>query len=73
MGLAELNAALSTRMDGLAEFLRKDGRDVFSEQAHLETGSRERAYWHYGYYVALKDVMAKINAIDAPPLQEDGR
>lgn len=30
---------------------------VTVEQKHLDEGSAERAYWHYGYMVALRDVL----------------
>jgi len=42
-------AKLSTWLDRHAPYCRE-------EQAHLDEGSRERAYWHYGYVVALGDV-----------------
>jgi hypothetical protein len=30
---------------------------VGTEQAHLKPGTRERAYWHYGYLAALQDIL----------------
>ena len=29
-------------------------------QAHLDAGTSEQAYWHYGYAVALQDVLALL-------------
>jgi len=29
------------------------------EQKHLDTCSIERIYWHYGYLIALKDILNK--------------
>ncbi len=47
----------SLRADGLREWLVENGQECFAEQAHLNEGSRERVYWHYGYLVALRDVL----------------
>jgi hypothetical protein len=30
----------------------------FAEQGHLNEGTAERAYWHYGYMVALNDALS---------------
>lgn len=32
----------------------------FEEQRHLDAGTRERAYWHHGYLMALRDVIARL-------------
>ena len=40
----------------LAEWLQVNGPYCASERAHLDAGSRERAYWHYGYLMALRDI-----------------
>lgn len=47
------------RMVEMEKWLQKNHPEVFEEQKHLEAGSVEKAYWHYGYLVALKDVMRK--------------
>jgi hypothetical protein len=47
--LDERIAALSAWLDAHAPYCR-------DEQAHTIEGSRERAYWHYGYLIALIDV-----------------
>lgn len=33
-------------------------------QHHLDEGTPERAYWHYGYYVALVDVLQILRLSD---------
>lgn len=50
-------ADLMTRLDGQQEWLFRNHPEVFTEQKHLDEGSIERAYWHYGYMVALRDVI----------------
>lgn len=40
----------------------------FSEQKHLNDGTTERAYWHYGYMVALSDALRILTS--ASPLTE---
>lgn len=49
-----LEEALDQRIFGLAEWLEQHSK-VVAEQRHLDEGSRERAYWHYGYLAALRD------------------
>ena len=45
------------RANALRAWLRENSPVCFVEQKHLEEGSQERVYWHYGYMVALRDVM----------------
>lgn len=49
--------ALKSREDGQRKWLHEDHVEIFREQKHLDGGSVERAYWHYGYSVALGDVI----------------
>ena len=49
---------LIKRAEKLDEWLDKEG--VKKEQAHLNKDSKERLYWHYGYLMALKDVLALL-------------
>lgn len=39
------------------DWLKKNHPEVFVEQKHCEEGSSERAYWHHGYMMAIRDVM----------------
>jgi hypothetical protein len=52
--------SLKKRCDELNKWLKVHCPDCVSEQAHLNQGSREQAYWNYGYMVALKDVLTRI-------------
>ena len=51
--------ALRQRADGLEDWLRENAPEVGKEQAHLDEGSVARAYWNYGYLVALRDVLSQ--------------
>lgn len=51
---------LERRRAELRRWLAEHAPDVEREQRHLHEGSAERAYWHYGYYVALNDVWAMM-------------
>ena len=44
------------RKDALRDWLARDHPEC-GEQRHLDGGTTERAYWHYGYMMALKDVL----------------
>ena len=45
------------RIDSLTKWLNENGPDCSRVQAHLDQGSTERLYWHYGYLIALRDVI----------------
>ena len=49
------------RIGKLEAWLAQHGGDCDQEQAHLDEGSRERAYWHYGYLSALRDVLRLLD------------
>lgn len=48
---------LSERAKNIAKWLKENGGACFEEQLHLNEGSQERTYWHYGYMVALADAL----------------
>jgi hypothetical protein len=47
---------IRARAAKLRLWLLKYGQGADARQAHLEPGSVERIYWHYGYQSALQDV-----------------
>lgn len=47
---------LDRRIKNITAWLKETAPECLSEQAHLDEGSRERTYWHYGYLVALMDM-----------------
>lgn len=57
--------SLAQRERVLSEWLKKNHPEVVAEQKHLDEGSVERAYWHYGYMVALRDVMRLLTTSEA--------
>ena len=50
-----VDEALDRRINALAEWLEENVPEI-DEQLQLDDGSRERAYWHYGYLMALRDL-----------------
>jgi hypothetical protein len=56
---------LANRARGILKWLKRTDSACFSEQRHLDEGSEERVYWHYGYMVALNDAL-KLLAGEAP-------
>jgi len=50
-------SAVQNRVRELDEWLLKNAPESLVEQKHLDEGTRERVYWHYGYMVALRDVL----------------
>lgn len=51
--------AVQTRIDGIEEYLDSQPLNVKALQAHLELGSLESLYWHFGYLMALKDMRSQ--------------
>lgn len=52
---------LRIRADKTEKWLREQkAADPFSEQRHLDAGTVERAYWHHGYLMALRDALAYL-------------
>ncbi len=45
----------------LKEWLLDNAPYCTSDQNHLDENSVERAYWHFGYLMALKDVRRLIS------------
>ena len=58
--------ALHRRIAVLGEWLAAQGLDLDleSEQAHIDEGSRDRLYFHYGYFAGLKNALAMLTASD---------
>ena len=45
------------RIGKLEAWLSEQPIDPTQEQTHLDEGTRERLYWHYGYLIGLRDAM----------------
>jgi hypothetical protein len=61
MNLTKLTQVLRTRIATLTRWVNRHCPDCETEQAHLEEGTREQAYWNYGYLVALRDILRKVS------------
>lgn len=57
--------AIRKRIAELEEWLELQGVEVKKEQAHLDEGSRERLYWHFGYLVGLRDALNALTRSEA--------
>jgi len=44
------------RANGISDWLKENDQECFDEQKHLNPGTLERIYWHYGDLVALRDI-----------------
>ena len=53
--------ALIEREQALSEWLDEHGQGCCDEQRHLDPSTEARVYWHYGYLMALRDVMAFVS------------
>jgi hypothetical protein len=48
---------LRAREKSLTRWLRKNAPRVVKEQRHLDDETVEQAYWHYGYLIAIRDIL----------------
>lgn len=55
-----LEDVLDSRRQDIAEWLSLNAPNCQEEQRHLDAESDERAYWHYGYMIAMRDVLALL-------------
>ncbi|MGH8123700.1 MAG: hypothetical protein ACREPT_13115 [Rudaea sp.] len=53
-----LEQAIDQRIETFESWLRDNAPDAPAAQRHLVNASPERAYWHYGYLMALHDLRA---------------
>ena len=57
--------AVEKRIEALTQWLKENAPECFVEQKQLDTDTRERVYWHYGYTVALRDVLRFLTEPEA--------
>jgi hypothetical protein len=48
---------IKKRADELEEWINQNGKGCKKIQRHLDKNTPEKIYWHYGYLVALRDVI----------------
>lgn len=66
----DLLSRLDKRVEGITEWLGDEAPYVMADQKHLTENTPERAYWHYGYMIAIQDVLRAIRK-EPMPGQED--
>jgi hypothetical protein len=65
----DIIAYLEKRRSKLIAWLKREDPNCFTEQRHLEEGAGERAYWHYGYLIALQDTLQLLSQKSAKALR----
>lgn len=60
-GPPDLVPYLRRRRNELIAWLRREDPACFSQQKHLEEGTGERVYWHYGYLSAVRDTLRLLS------------
>jgi hypothetical protein len=58
---SEQMEAISRRVDELTRWLADKAPSCETAQKHLDEGTLEQAYWHYGYLCALRDFVSIVN------------
>jgi hypothetical protein len=52
--------AISDKAEALLRWLSENAADCATSQEHLDPGTIQQAYWHYGYVCALRDILALV-------------
>lgn len=52
---------ISNQAEKTDKWLKERHPEVFADQTHLDEGTQERAYWHYGRLLALRDVIRALS------------
>ncbi len=60
MTLAQMIERWEKRADGQRDWLAENAPYATADQRHLDANTPERAYWHYGYMTALRDVVRMV-------------
>ena len=53
--------AISEKAPALTRWLAECAPDCQDTQKHLDPGTPEQAYWHYGYVCAIRDILAIVD------------
>ena len=53
--------AISEKADALTRWLAERASYCEDSQKHLDQGTIEQAYWHYGYVCAIRDILAIVD------------
>lgn len=53
--------AISDKADALTRWLAEHAPYCDDFQKHLDQGTSEQAYWHYGYVCAIRDILAIVD------------
>jgi hypothetical protein len=51
---------IEKRATDLQKWLDENGKNCTNDQAHTLPNTTEKIYWHYGYMIALKDMLKLI-------------
>jgi hypothetical protein len=54
---------IEKRRDDLQVWLLEQAPDIEKEQNHLDNGTIANVYWHYGYFVASRDILRALSAV----------
>jgi len=59
------------RIEGIQDWLEKNGRGCFEEQEQVHAGTKGKIYWHYGYMCALIDALNFLRGADPANAHSD--
>jgi hypothetical protein len=58
-------ALVRARIEELGKWLSAQGVNVADDRAHIDQGSRDRLYWHFGYLIGLQEALKVLTSRSA--------
>jgi hypothetical protein len=64
IGRSQIEAIFS-KAEALSRWLAEHAPDCHVSQRHLDPGTPEQVYWHYGYVCAIRDILSLVESQSA--------
>lgn len=55
-------SSIRERMDDIQKWISDEAPYIVADQRHLDANTPERAYWHFGYQAALRDILNLVES-----------
>lgn len=53
----EITTSIRERIGDIQDWISEEAPYIVADQRHLDANTPERAYWHFGYQAALRDIL----------------
>jgi hypothetical protein len=57
---SEIEKTIRERLEDIQNWISDEAPYIVADQRHLDANTPERAYWHFGYQAALRDILKLV-------------